>query len=113
MSPVELVADPTQPFAGKVALVTGAARPRGIGRATALRLAQGGADVACLDIARPYTDAPAHGTASGDDLDSIVADTEALGRKAIAVQLGRTAGWGREGSYVWISAFDGPFKNKK
>src|SRR3546814_10118129 len=44
--------DPTQPFAGKIALVTGAARPRGIGRATALRLAQGGADVACLDIAR-------------------------------------------------------------
>src|SRR3546814_7602308 len=86
MSPVELVADPTQPFAGKVALVTGAARPRGIGRATALRLAQGGADVACLDIARPYTDAPAHGTASGDDLDSIVAEIEALGRKAIAVR---------------------------
>src|SRR3546814_10628263 len=86
MSPVELVADPTQPFAGKVALVTGAARPRGIGRATALRLAQGGADVACLDIARPYTDAPAHGPASGDDLDSIVAEIEALGRKAIAVR---------------------------
>ncbi len=30
-------------FAGTVALVTGAARPRGIGRATALRLAAGGA----------------------------------------------------------------------
>ena len=36
----------------------GAARPRGIGRATALRLARGGADVACLDIARPYAEAP-------------------------------------------------------
>jgi NAD(P)-dependent dehydrogenase (short-subunit alcohol dehydrogenase family) len=81
-----LTQDPAQPFAGKVALVTGAARPRGIGRATALRLAQGGADVACLDIARPYTEAPGHGTASGDDLDGIVAEIEALGRKAIGVR---------------------------
>jgi NAD(P)-dependent dehydrogenase (short-subunit alcohol dehydrogenase family) len=40
-------------FEGTVALVTGAARPRGIGRATAFRLAADGADVACLDIARP------------------------------------------------------------
>ena len=47
-----------------MALVTGAARPRGIGRATALRLARAGADVACVDIARPYDDAPAHGTAT-------------------------------------------------
>ena len=59
----------TEPFAGTVALVTGAARPRGIGRATALRLATGGADVACLDISRPYAEAPAHATATADDLD--------------------------------------------
>ena len=74
------------PFAGTVALVTGAARPRGIGRATALRLAEGGADVACLDIARPYDDAPAHSTASADDLAAVVADVEALGRRAVAVR---------------------------
>ena len=73
-------------FDGQVALVTGAARPRGIGRATALRLATEGADVACLDLARPYDDAPAHGTASSDDLDGIVAEIEALGRKAVAVR---------------------------
>jgi NAD(P)-dependent dehydrogenase (short-subunit alcohol dehydrogenase family) len=79
------VADPDR-FAGTVALVTGAARPRGIGRATALRLAEGGADVACLDLARPYDEAPAHGTATGDDLDGIVAEIEALGRKAIGVR---------------------------
>ena len=47
-----------------IALVTGAARPRGIGHATALRLARDGHDVACLDIARPYDDAPAHGVAT-------------------------------------------------
>jgi NAD(P)-dependent dehydrogenase (short-subunit alcohol dehydrogenase family) len=73
-------------YAGQVALVTGAARPRGIGRATALRLAQGGADVACLDIARPYADAPGHATASADDLDAVVAEIEALGRRAVAVR---------------------------
>lgn len=67
------------PFAGKVALVTGAARPRSIGRATALRLARGGAAVACLDIARPYQDAPAHGTASGDDLAELAQEIGALG----------------------------------
>jgi NAD(P)-dependent dehydrogenase (short-subunit alcohol dehydrogenase family) len=66
---VSLTHDPAaRPFAGRVALVTGAARPRGIGRATAVALARGGADVACLDIARPYDDAPFHGTGSEDDL---------------------------------------------
>jgi NAD(P)-dependent dehydrogenase (short-subunit alcohol dehydrogenase family) len=74
------------PFDGVVALVTGAARPRGIGRATALRLGAGGADVACLDIAGPYDEAPGHATASADDLDSIAAEVEALGRRAVAVR---------------------------
>lgn len=73
-------------FGGAVALVTGAARPRGIGRATALRLAAGGAHVACLDIARPYDDAPAHATATADDLDGVVEEIEALGRRAVAVR---------------------------
>jgi NAD(P)-dependent dehydrogenase (short-subunit alcohol dehydrogenase family) len=73
-------------FTGTVALVTGAARPRGIGRATALRLAADGADVACLDIARPYDDAPDHATATADDLDAVVAEIEALGRRAVAVR---------------------------
>jgi NAD(P)-dependent dehydrogenase (short-subunit alcohol dehydrogenase family) len=72
-------------IAGKVALVTGAARPRSIGRATALRLAREGADVACLDIARPYEAFPGHATATGDDLDDVVAEIEDLGRRALAV----------------------------
>jgi NAD(P)-dependent dehydrogenase (short-subunit alcohol dehydrogenase family) len=37
-------------FTGKVAWVAGAARPPGIGRATAIGLARLGADVACVDI---------------------------------------------------------------
>ena len=71
-----------RPFAGQVALVTGAARPRGIGRATALELARGGAAVGVVDIARPYDEAPAHGTASGSDLDSLAAEIAALGVRA-------------------------------
>jgi len=73
-------------FAGATALVTGAARPRSIGRATALRLARDGAAVACLDIARNYDDAPFHGVASADDLDSLVAEIEALGGRAVGVR---------------------------
>jgi NAD(P)-dependent dehydrogenase (short-subunit alcohol dehydrogenase family) len=73
-------------IAGKVALVTGAARRRSIGRATALRLAREGADVACLDIARPYADFPAHGVAGGDELDEVVREIESLGRRALAVR---------------------------
>ena len=69
-----------------VALVTGAARPRGIGRATALRLARDGHDVACLDIAKPYEEAPMHGVATADDLDGVVAEITALGRRAVAVR---------------------------
>ena len=75
-----------RPFAGKVALVTGAARPRGIGHATALALAQGGADVACLDIARPYDEAPAHGTGSGADLATLAEELAACGVRVATVQ---------------------------
>ncbi len=84
--PVSFTHEPGgRPFAGHVALVTGAARPRGIGRATAVALARGGADVACLDIARPYADAPAHGTASGGDLDSLAAELTDLGARVATV----------------------------
>jgi NAD(P)-dependent dehydrogenase (short-subunit alcohol dehydrogenase family) len=73
-------------IAGKVALVTGAARRRGIGRATALRLAREGADVACLDIAHPFTDFPGYGTATNDELDEVVHAIESLGQQAFAVR---------------------------
>ncbi len=73
-------------IAGKVAVVTGAARRRGIGRATALRLAREGADVACLDIAAPYQEFPDYGVATGDELNEIVAEIEDMGRRAIAAR---------------------------
>jgi NAD(P)-dependent dehydrogenase (short-subunit alcohol dehydrogenase family) len=75
-----------RPLAGQVALVTGAARPRGIGRATALRLARGGADVACLDIARPYADAPGHETATNDDLASVAQEIATFGVRAVTAE---------------------------
>jgi glucose 1-dehydrogenase len=61
---------PTLPLAGKVALVTGAAG--GIGRATAIALAQAGADVALNDLHFPV--------AGG-----VVADVAATGRRALPV----------------------------
>jgi NAD(P)-dependent dehydrogenase (short-subunit alcohol dehydrogenase family) len=79
-------------IAGRVALVTGAARRRGIGRATALRLAREGADVACLDIARPYDEFPDYGLASADELDEVVHQIEAMGQRAVAVRADVSSG---------------------
>ncbi len=71
---------------GKVALVTGAARQRGIGRATALMLARNGADVICVDLGAPMSDFPAHGVAEPTDLDTVVAEIEAMGRRAVGIK---------------------------
>jgi enoyl-[acyl-carrier protein] reductase III len=60
-----------EPLAGKVALVTGAAR--GIGRAIALKLASGGADVAV----NYYN--------SGDEAESLCVEIRALGRRTVAI----------------------------
>jgi NAD(P)-dependent dehydrogenase (short-subunit alcohol dehydrogenase family) len=70
----------------KVAVVTGAARRRGIGRATALRLAAEGADVACLDIARPYEAFPGHGVGTADELEELIGEITGMGRRAVGIR---------------------------
>ena len=57
-------------LAGKVALVTGAARRRGIGRGIAQALAEEGADVAVNDVG------------AADEGEELVAELRALGRRA-------------------------------
>lgn len=66
----------------RVALVTGAAKDRGIGRAIALRLARDGADVVVADFCNGQSDDPIRA-----GLDSRVAEIEALGRRSLAVHV--------------------------
>lgn len=78
---------------GRVALVTGAARAGGIGRATALRLAAEGVDVVCVDACRTPGHAPEHGVGSTAELEELVAEIQAGGRRALAIQADVTD-WG-------------------
>lgn len=71
---------------GKVAIVTGAARQRGIGRAIAVRLADDGCDVAVIGSPRAPEDYPeAERTAGWAGAASVAREVEALGRRAIAM----------------------------
>jgi NAD(P)-dependent dehydrogenase (short-subunit alcohol dehydrogenase family) len=77
---------------GMVALVTGAARKRGIGRAVALRLAEDGADVAVTAIARDPSQFPEHERAEGwQGAESVAEEIRAMGRRAIAIDLDVTS----------------------
>ena len=77
------------PLDGKVAFVTGAGRPRGIGRSAAIELARAGADVVVSDVARPGPRIGGRPTVAEDDggLREAVAEIEGLGRGGLALVL--------------------------
>jgi NAD(P)-dependent dehydrogenase (short-subunit alcohol dehydrogenase family) len=71
---------------GQVALITGAGGMRGVGRATALKLAQQGADLALTDVHREPEDLPPGEIRLGwRGLDSVAEEVQALGRGCFTV----------------------------
>jgi NAD(P)-dependent dehydrogenase (short-subunit alcohol dehydrogenase family) len=79
---------------GKVALITGAGGMRGVGRATALKLAQQGADLALTDVHREPEDLPPGEIRLGwRGLDSVAEEVQALGRRCFTspCDLGQSA----------------------
>jgi NAD(P)-dependent dehydrogenase (short-subunit alcohol dehydrogenase family) len=73
-------------LSGKVALITGAGGMKGIGRATALKLASEGADIVLSDVRRtPENLPPQELAAQWRSIDSVAEEVEALGRRAFKV----------------------------
>lgn len=73
-------------LSGKVVLVTGAGRQRGLGRAMALRLAADGADVAVSAYPRDPSNYPEHEKAMGwKGGESVAEEIRAMGRKAVSI----------------------------
>jgi NAD(P)-dependent dehydrogenase (short-subunit alcohol dehydrogenase family) len=71
---------------GKVALITGAGGMRGVGRATALKLASQGAQVAITDVRRPADDLPPGEVRSEwQSIDSVADEVRNLGGTALPV----------------------------
>lgn len=71
---------------GKVALITGAGGMQGVGRATALKLAAHGADIALTDVQRAPEDLPpAEIRLQWRGLDSVAEDVQSLGRRCLTV----------------------------
>lgn len=71
---------------GKVALITGAGGMRGVGRATALKLASLGANVAISDVRRPVDDLPpAEVRSEWQSIDSVAEEIRGQGGQALPI----------------------------
>ncbi|HEY6395730.1 MAG TPA: SDR family NAD(P)-dependent oxidoreductase, partial [Candidatus Binataceae bacterium] len=71
----------------KVAIVTGCARERGIGRAIALRLAREGAHVVAADYCRSIAEYPDAKFGQMEELEGVAAEIRKLGRRSLAVKV--------------------------
>ncbi|WP_181167888.1 SDR family oxidoreductase [Mesorhizobium sp. B2-4-19] len=81
-----------RPLSGKVALVTGAGRPQGIGRAIVLSLARAGADIVVTDVARKRADILVEGiglcdSMTGLDETATLARSHGIGAIAVACDI--------------------------
>jgi NAD(P)-dependent dehydrogenase (short-subunit alcohol dehydrogenase family) len=73
-------------LSGKVALITGAGGMRGVGRATALKLAQLGVDLALTDVMRTPEDLPPAEVRVGwRGIESVAEEVQALGRRCLTI----------------------------
>jgi len=70
---------------GKVAIVTGAGREHGIGRAIAVRLAREGADVVVADICRSFDEFPEYGLGDRAGLEETARQVRTTGVRALPV----------------------------
>ena len=74
-------------LSGKIALVTGAGRHRGLGRAIALRLAEDGAGVIITGLHREPQEQPeGEQTIGWTGVNSLAAELEAMGNAALAIE---------------------------
>lgn len=71
----------------KVAIVTGCARDRGIGKAIAMRLAHEGAHIVAADYCRSIAEYPDAKFGQMEELERVAATIRDLGRRAIAVKV--------------------------
>ena len=71
---------------GKIALITGAGGMRGVGRATVMKLAGQGSDVALSDVRREVSDLPpAEIRNEWGGIETVSREVQALGRRAVPI----------------------------
>ena len=71
---------------GKIALITGAGGMRGVGRATVMKLAGQGSDVALSDVRRDVSDLPpAEIRNEWGGIETVSQEVQALGRRAVPI----------------------------